>query len=654
MPISRTIPYLFIAILTANTLAHAQRTERHILSRYSETDIASSLIPRADWKPFPQTAAEWQKRLPDTLQQRLIKKGESWLGKDWPAISASLLLTSVRTGDRTEYSNFQAKRRAHLMSLVLAEAVEGKGRFAEDIMNGIWSTCEETYWGIPVHLYLQKARLGLPDVEEPTVDLVSAETAVMLALTDYLIGPVLDSKSKLLRPRIQYELNRRVLKPMETARYGYLGNVDDKPVNNWNPWIISNWQLTNLLMEKDEARRAKNLRYSMLLLDNYFNSLGDDGGCDEGPSYWFLAGGSTFDALEILNQVTKGKVNVYQEPLVRNMAAYIYKTHIAGNYFINTADASPTITIDAPFLYRIGKAVNDPLLVQLATWAYTRSSQPISGETTTKQRALFDWLSLPEMAKVVASSKNLKAPAPASVWFSDIQLMGAHTGNDLLYVASHGGHNNESHNHNDVGDFIIYANGAPVIIDAGSGTYTAKTFSAERYNSWYNTSPYHNLPTINGIPQSAGRKFEATNVVYTHPANTSDLRMDIEIAYPPTTTLKKWTRTVKTTPQNTIEIGDDYTATAPLKSLLQTFMTICSVNTSQAGKLIFEQANGKKVSLDYDAAKWKVSVEKLPLDQSDDKVFRQKWQVQDIFRVLLTNQSLAAQDKFRYVVSTVN
>lgn len=653
MTLLRIILLLFI-LLSANTNAQAQRKERHILSRFSEADVAGSLISRTDWKPFPQTAAEWQARLPDTLRQRLIKKGESWLGKDWPAISASLLLTSVRTGDRTEYSNFQSKRRAHLMSLVMAEAVEGKGRFAEDIMNGVWSTCEETYWGIPVHLYLQKARLGLPDVEEPTVDLVSAETAVMLALTDYLVGPVLDSKSKLLRPRIQYELNRRVLTPLETARYNYLGNVDQKPVNNWNPWIISNWQLTNLLMEKDEARRAKNLHYSMLLLDNYFNSLGDDGGCDEGPSYWFLAGGSTFDALEILNQVTKGKVNVYQEPLVRNMAAYIYKTHIAGNYFINTADASPTITIDAPFLYRVGKAINDPLLIQLATWAYSRSSQPISGETNTKQRALFDWLSLPEMANVVASLKNLKAPELISVWFSDIQLMGARTSNNRLYVASHGGHNNESHNHNDVGDFIIYANDAPVIIDAGSGTYTAKTFSAERYNSWYNTSPYHNLPTINSIPQSAGRKFEATNVTYAHTATTSDLRMDIETAYPTTTSLKKWTRTIKTTPKNTIEIGDEYEATATLKSLSQTFMTICTVNTSQPGKLIFEQANGKKVSLDYDAAKWKVSVEKLPLDQPDDKVFRQKWQVQDIFRVLLTNTSLSAQDKFRYIVSTVN
>jgi hypothetical protein len=38
---------------------------------------------------------------------------------------------------------------------------------------------------------------------------------------------------------------------------------------------------------------------AMIGLDSYLNSLGEDGGCDEGPSYWFAAGGSVFDCLEL-------------------------------------------------------------------------------------------------------------------------------------------------------------------------------------------------------------------------------------------------------------------------------------------------------------------------------------------------------------------
>ncbi len=81
-----------------------------------------------------------------------------------------------------------------------------------------------------------------------------------------------------------------------------------------------------------------------------------------------------------------------------------------------------------------------------------------------------------------------------------------------LYLAAQGGHNAESHNHNDVGNFIVYADGEPAIIDVGVETYTAKTFSAQRYEIWTMQSAYHNLPTVNGVMQGAGRQFEARDV----------------------------------------------------------------------------------------------------------------------------------------------
>ena len=83
-----------------------------------------------------------------------------------------------------------------------------------------------------------------------------------------------------------------------------------------------------------------------------------------------------------------------------------------------------------------------------------------------------------------------------------------------LYLAAQGGHNAESHNHNDVGNFLIYADGQPAIIDVGVETYSAKTFSSKRYEIWTMQSAYHNLPTIDGVMQSAGRQFAASAVEY--------------------------------------------------------------------------------------------------------------------------------------------
>ena len=67
-----------------------------------------------------------------------------------------------------------------------------------------------------------------------------------------------------------------------------------------------------------------------------------------------------------------------------------------------------------------------------------------------------------------------------------------------LYVAAKGGHNGESHNHNDIGNFIVYADGEPEIIDVGNCVYTAKTFGAERYELMNTRSKNHNVPLIGG------------------------------------------------------------------------------------------------------------------------------------------------------------
>src|SRR5512142_2657979 len=96
-----------------------------------------------------------------------------------------------------------------------------------------------------------------------------------------------------------------------------------------------------------------------------------------------------------------------------------------------------------------------------------------------------------------------------------------------LYLAAQGGHNAESHNHNDVGNFIVFAGGKPVVIDIGVETYTAKTFSARRYEIWTMQSAYHNLPTIGGAMQQAGREYQARDVRYQADDRAAEMSLDI-------------------------------------------------------------------------------------------------------------------------------
>ena len=73
-----------------------------------------------------------------------------------------------------------------------------------------------------------------------------------------------------------------------------------------------------------------------------------------------------------------------------------------------------------------------------------------------------------------------KLPLLRDVWLPDIKVMTARDlpGSDrgFCFVAN-AGNNGESHNHNEVGSYMIYYNNRPVLIDVGSGTYTARTFN---------------------------------------------------------------------------------------------------------------------------------------------------------------------------------
>ena len=159
-------------------------------------------------------------------------------------------------------------------------------------------------------------------------------------------------------------------------------------------------------------------------------------------------------------------------------------------------------------------------------------------------------------------------------WISDIQVMTARSANGL-YLAAHGGHNAESHNHNDVGDFIVYADGKPMLVDAGRGNYTARTFSSKRYDLWFTQSNYHNLPIINGIGQKEGRVFEAGNVTCQMNEKSATLQMDLATAYPKDAKINKWLRTLTLQrDKEKIILADDYVLENIPSSLQHIFMTV--------------------------------------------------------------------------------
>ncbi|HET9280025.1 MAG TPA: heparinase II/III family protein [Flavitalea sp.] len=646
----KKMPILLLMFLICK---YAGAQNQNLLSgKYSKDQLKTVLIPTSQWTPFPKTSDRdgWAKA-DEGMMKANLKLAESYIGYTWPSIPATKSLLIERTGDRNEYQSVSFEKRNVLGTLLLAEVYENKGRFVDPIINGVWSICEESWWGASAHLPQTKEYSGLMDVSKPFVDLFAAETATMLSWVDYFIGDKFDSVSPQLRKRIYYEVNNRIFQPLMTRPHGWMTkNANGRPPNNWNPWICSNWLNTALLLEKDEEKRTAMVAKLLWVLDEFLNPYPQDGGCDEGPGYWGAAAASLYDNISMLNLASNNAFKyVYEDEKFKNMGRFIYRAQIGQKYFLNFADADPQPTMSANMIYRYGKDINDADMMKFG--AFYR--QPEQGRLGRAHyfRNLFSLFMQDEYR-----SATQGLPLPATVWLPDIQVMIARDkegSTEGLFVAAKGGHNDESHNHNDIGNYVVYYNGQPVLIDVGRGTYTRKTFSSRRYDIWYNCSNYHNVPTINGQTQLPGSSFKATNVAFKQDKKFAELSLDISKSYPEKAGVDSWQRTIRLNRGKNVEVRDNMSL-KNAESITEHLMTSYPAEISKPGELVihFKPQNGeaRDFIVKYNGTKMQATVEKIPLTAMEDKGILEKWG-DNIYRINFVVTAPKANDKIDFVIS---
>jgi hypothetical protein len=322
-------------------------------------------------------------------------------------------------------------------------------------------------------------------------------------------------------------------------------------------------------------------------LDSFVNSYPDDGGCDEGPSYWGRAGASLYQCLDLLGRATGGKFNVFDNQLIKNMGRYIYKAYIDYPYFINFADADATTGSRPAIIYRYGRDIGDLTMQQFGAFLAEKSQwgQKKPGEKIDEQ--IMQLIYLDEIANATAKNALI-----SDFWLPDTQVGGGRDKADSsegFFFAAKGGHNAESHNHNDVGSCVMYFNGKPCLIDLGRETYTAKTFSSERYEIWTMQSQFHNLPKINGYDQLPGRDYQAANTRFTANKKRIEFSTDIAAAYPEKAGLSKWERTYQLDRGKRFIVKDQYQFDQIPENLTTlNFVTYCKVSESKPGTITLQ------------------------------------------------------------------
>jgi hypothetical protein len=219
-----------------------------------------------------------------------------------------------------------------------------------------------------------------------------------------------------------------------------------------------------------------------------------------------------------------------------------------------------------------------------------------------------------------------------------------------FYVAAKGGHNAESHNHNDVGNFIVYADGHPAIIDVGVETYTAKTFSSRRYEIWTMQSAFHNLPTINGIMQRNGKEYKAREAGYEANNKSAVFHCDISRAYPEQARVRSWKRTITLNRGKNVRIQDKYELEEAVRHLQVFLMSWRKPVLGAEGVIFLENPEGirdaKPVSIGYDHKKFGVEIQVIPLE---DPRLRSSWGKQ-VFRIMLKAKQKLIADEFAIII----
>ena len=503
---------------------------------------------------FPAFAdrAAWE-NIDPADKEELLAYADKWRAEPWPMLTAGMYASFIRTGSRTDCQTPYYARRRKLCSAVLRVCLTGDVALLPDVEDGVWLLCEETTWAISAHAYLSKAH-PFPDDQANVVDLFAAQTAMILSFIAQLLEGVLHPD---LIDRIRREVERRIFRPFMDYDGEWWMGFTRTNLNNWTPWIIS-----NVLMSANVWHwgGAALIERACGMLDRWLKCVPEDGGCDEGAGYWNMAGGAFLDCLMVLESMCA--VDLWQDEKVCRMMAYPELVHLGKGWFANFADCDARPRIDGERLQYAGEKTGNAALIRMGMDMRGMPSAALS-DTPHLSRVLMRLFSKPAEVKAVevqqkmevgqdarlaagfackdcrvASTRTCAEGWPKDVWLPDLQVRivescdwcGSKEGSKELrtIVAMKGGHNDESHNHNDVGSFLMAVNGQMQVVDAGNMIYTAKTFSDRRYELWNCRAAYHNVPMIAQYEQQPGLKYAARDVEKL----PNGMALDMADAYP--------------------------------------------------------------------------------------------------------------------------
>ncbi len=566
--------------------------------------IVEMLADEAAGFGFPITNRNaWKELAEKDSFKEVVPDAERLLNTPIPDQPDELYLDFSKTGNRTRWQRVAGRRRGRIQTLVLAECLENKGRFIPAFGQIVRAICSERTWVMPAH----DRSLTNFHGKSVDIDLGSSALGWSLAMADYLLADRLDSETCRL---IRDNLNRRIFEPYRDMVQGKRKkNWWITGTNNWNAVCTTNVTGAALAVIDSRNERAFFITAAERNSKYFLEGFTDDGYCSEGLGYWNYGFGYYAMLCEAILQATGGKVDLLQETKAKQAATFGSKIEIINEVYPAFADCSIRAEPSSRLMYYVSRRLG----MGLRRWEQIDVVSPGS----LYQSMMY---SFPNAAsRAMPAPKSSPGPGIRS-WFDEAGVLICRpitSSSSPFAVALKGGHNDEHHNHNDVGSFVVVMGDKPLLIDPGGEVYTSRTFSNQRYVSNVLNSFGHPVPRVAGKLQRTGRQAQGRVIRHSFTDDVDTLVLDIASAYD----IKELTKLERTFVYSRVGAGsltvtDEVTFSKPCNfdTALITFDTWKKLSASSL--LVYDEEQSLRVDIKADGADFEIQPETIKEDLS--------------------------------------
>lgn len=440
---------------------------------------------------------EWLKKYYEEIEE----SSNRLIDQEMPRLTYQLFSEYFKSGNRLAYEGLYFLRREYLLTFSLLALIDEEKKYLRRLEDVIFDMCDEYTWALPAHIgeseWNEDARFVL--------DLFACETAASLAEIITLLG---ENLSKTVSNRARQEVLNRVIHPFLNRQnpYSWEGYR-----NNWCAVCGGSIGIASLYLIEDQQQLNKILKDLEPIFNAYLQSFEDDGVCLEGLSYWTYGMSYYIAFLDLLHLKTGQEILITEK--LKQIIQFQDKCYFDQGLTVSFSDGSQHDLFRIGLTHYLANLSSNIMIPSRESAMRFHSDHCYRFIPTIRD---FTWTSQKENQKQL----NL----PTSYGFESAQWLICKSQNGVG-MAMKGGHNDEPHNHNDVGTFIYNYRGINLITDLGAGEYTQDYFNENRYTIFCNQSLSHSVPIINNGEQKNGPTYRANQCIL-----NKEFEMSLEIS----------------------------------------------------------------------------------------------------------------------------